>query len=268
MPFRFAAGSMLLALVVTGCSVATPPGDATGPETTGTARQAVRPDSDFEVALGGCDEMASLAPIPLEPVRSEVPASYALVGESDGYAVLVVRIGRCAHSVIDGVDDGPSILAQVGPNIESPDGSGDINNYSLFTYTTSKALALKLKAAGVNAQHVPTIDFAVTAQGATGQLAIDVPAPANPRFHVEGSVVLPSGPPVPFSANWWRTRGRTETKQNTVLEAIQFSTADLSLQTDEHGKLGRILGASTTTFPFFDSYNAFASGRFIVTTTP
>ena len=265
---RVVSCSAVLVLLVSAVAC-TPTSESVEEEHTRTTRAAVQRDATFDVQLGGCDEMASLAPV--ANVRDLVPPQYRLSGEATGTTALVVRIGRCASNVIDGAEDGPGLIVQVGPNLESPDGTGDINNYSLWYFTTSKALVKKLHAAGVAAHHVPTMTFQVTSSAtdqAAAQLEIDVPAPANPRFHVSGPVVRPQGPAVPFSANWWRVRSHTEVKLNTVLEEIRFSTAALTLTTPANSKLGRIIGGTSTTFPFFDSYNTFQTGELLVTSSP
>ena len=219
-------------------------------------------DVDFQ----GCTEMASLAPAAVADLRPRVPLGYQIANEASGTGFVVVRVAACANVVIEGRSDGAGTVAQVGANLISPDGTGDINNYTLWYYTTSPRLFLRLLARGVNAQLTRDITFAVTPTGGgNAQLAVTVPG--YPAFSVAGPVVLPTASPVPYVANWWRDHGGGHARMNTVLPAIQFSSAHLTL-TNPSNALGKIFGAATVTFPIFDSYNAFPDAHMTVADVP
>lgn len=246
--------------MLAGCAADT--GDAR-PESVGEVRAAARPDRAFTVDFSGCSEMASLTPVPVANVRDKVPAGYALANEAAGTTFVVVRIASCSGMAIDGQPDGAGTVAQVGVNLVSPDGTGDINNYTLWYYTTSRALFRKLKRIGIGeAQWTPHIDYRYTATG-PGAPRLDVTVPGNPAFAVGGPVTA-TGAPVPFTANWWGDRAHDRIRMNTVLPAIGFGGATMTLSTSPHSKLGRVLGAGTATFPIFDSYNEFAGAHMVV----
>ena len=87
-----------------------------------------------------------------------VPASYALAGDTTN-AQIVVRVASCDDVVVNGHDEGEGIVSQVGVGVISPDGTGDINNYTLWYDTTSLRLAARLALTGVNARFAPNLDF-------------------------------------------------------------------------------------------------------------
>ena len=64
----------------------------------------------------------------------------------------MVRVADCRALSIDGGAPEAGIVAQLGVSIVSPDGTGDINNYTAWYYTTSKRLAVALRHLGVRAQ--------------------------------------------------------------------------------------------------------------------
>ncbi|MBL8611144.1 MAG: hypothetical protein JNL38_27625 [Myxococcales bacterium] len=261
---RAVASSLGLCVCVSwllaGCAADT--GEAPS-EAVGEARAAARPDRSFTVDFSGCSEMASLTPVPVANVRDKVPAGYALANEAAGTTFIVVRIAHCSGMAIDGEADGAGTVAQVGVNLVSPDGTGDINNYTLWYYTTSRALFQKLKRVGIDeAQWTPGIDYRYTASG-PGAPRLDITVPGNPAFTVGGPVTATGGP-VPFTANWWGDRGDERVRMNTTLPAIGFGGATMSLTTSPRSKLGRVLGSGAATFPIFDSYNEFAGAHMVV----
>jgi hypothetical protein len=231
------------------------------PAELGTDQEALAANLAFPVDFTNCTEMASLTPVPVAAVRSLVPSSYALANEAAGTTFIVVRIANCQDTAVAGHATGAGTVAQVGVNLVSPDGTGDINNYTLWYYTTNARLFARLRAIGVSAaQFVPNISYNFVSTGAgTGNLQIAVPG--CPSFTVGGPVVVPTAAAVPFTANWWQDSRRGSVRMNTPIPAIQFSTATMTLHTSRSSELGEILGASTATFPIFDSYNTFPSAH-------
>jgi hypothetical protein len=252
-------------VLLCACSGAAAESEAAPAEATGSSAAALRSDA-VDVDFQGCREMASLAPAPVAKLRPLVPAAYQLANEASGTGFVVVRVASCANVVIDGTSDGPGTVAQVGANLVSPDGTGDINNYTLWYYTTSPRLLARLVARGVNAQLTRDLKFAVTPTGGgNAQLAVDVPG--RPAFSVSGPIALPTAPAVPYIANWWRDHAHDTARMNTVLPAIQFSSAHLTLATNPGNALGQLFGAGSVTFPIFDSFNAFPAAHMVVADT-
>jgi hypothetical protein len=252
------ASVVCFGLAAGGCVADT---GSTEPMDIGTDQEALGANLAFPVDFTNCTEMASLAPVPVSAVRSRVPSSYALANEAAGTTFIVVRIANCQGTSVAGHATGPGTVAQVGVNLVSPDGTGDINNYALWYYTTNARLFARLRAIGVSAaQFVPNISYQFTSTGAgTGNLQIRVPG--APAFTVGGPVVVPTAAAVPYTANWWEDSRRGSVRMNTPIPAIQFSSATMTLRTGRHSALGDIFGASTVTFPIFDSYNTFPAAH-------
>lgn len=268
--------STLVGLVITsGCAApgdrepgeppgAAAPGDSEGATAAGdenlgatSAELALRP---LEVSFAGCDEIASVTPVAFAKARALVPANLTLA--SDGtIAPFVVRVGHC--STID-VGNGPpeaGTVAQLGPSIVSPDGTGDINIYTSWYYTTSLRLALRLNLLGVPAQWSPGLDYDLEG----GTLDIDVGFPAIPRFQATSAVVEPGPSSIPSTVNWWRQNGSKLTKMSTVISNAFLGVASTTLTAPPGGVLANLFGASTVSFPFLDSFNRFPAGTMTVT---
>ena len=214
----------------------------------------------LDVAFANCSEVASITPIPVANARQVVPANLPLAGDGT-VAPFVVRVANCASVRVDGGPVESGTVAQLGVGIVSPDGTGDINNYTAWYYTTSLRLALRLALLGVNAQWAPRLDYDL----ANGTLDIDAKFPNVPRFHVTASVVEPAFT-IPFTANWWRQNGGKLTKMSTPIPVIHFGTATTTLTTPSNSALASLLGASTvSSFPFLDSFNRFPAATMTVT---
>lgn len=219
--------------------------------------------SSLSVTFAGCQEVASLAPAPYDNVRPLVPARFKLASGGPGLAIIVVRVANCQHVTVDGKDVGAGTVAQVGPNLVSPDGTGDINNYAFYYSTTSAALAHKLRKLGVPAEHVEDIGFETQFQ-ANGKGKVEVEV-EKPEYEVTGDIEKPTAPPVSFTANWWSDDHGQNTRMQTPIATIQFGGAKLTLKTDPDGKLGKLFGTGTVTFPYFDSYNTFVPAATMTT---
>ncbi len=230
----------------------------------GQAPAAVTRASSFGVQFTDCSELASITTITVAKARTVVPASFTLAGDASG-APFVVRVAHCRAVSIDGGAPEAATVAQLGVSIVSPDGTGDINNYTAWYYTTSVRLAAKLQGSGVPAQWVPRLGYDLVSNSATtGTLRIDLAA-GHPAFRVTAPVVEPVADAVPFEANWWIQSGTTRTKMSTPIPALRFGTATATLTTLRVGQLGRILDGSTETFALLDSYNRFPQTNMTVT---
>lgn len=219
--------------------------------------------SSFGVEFTDCSELASITTISVAKARTIVPASFTLGGGVSGVP-FVVRVADCDAVSIDGSAPEAGTVAQLGVSIVSPDGTGDINNYTAWYYTTSQRLALKLRKLGVPAQWVPRLGYDVVPNSAnTGTLSIDVAA-GHPAFRVDAPVIEPTSAAVAFQANWWIQSGTQRTKMSTPIPAIRFGSATATLMTPRHGQLGRLLDRSTVTFAVLDTYNRFADAQMTV----
>jgi hypothetical protein len=245
---------VLVAVVLGGCAAPTEV-----EETVATTASALAKEP-LHVDFADCSELASITPLPVAQARTVVPADLALAGDGT-VAPFVVRVARCAAVSIDGVATGPGTVAQLGVSIVSPDGTGDINNYVAWYYTTSHTLAQRLRALGIPAEWVPDLTY----QLAGGTLHIEVDHPGHPTFAITAQVVEPGPAAVPFTANWWTETGPFLTKMSTPIPVIRFGGASTTLTTPANGALGRLLGTPVlSSFPYLDSFNRFPAAPMTV----
>jgi len=215
--------------------------------------------SPLQVSFNGCSELASITTISVAQARTVVPISFALAGDASG-APFVVRVAECSAVSVGGSSPEAGTVAQLGVSVVSPDGTGDINNYAAWYYTTSAPLALGLRMRGVPAQWVPRLSY----ERAGGRLTIDVNHPGHPAFHVDAALVEPGPGAIAFHANWWVQNGPFRSKMSTPIPAISFGGATATLTTARVGQLGRLLESSTATFALLDSFNRFPTAPMTV----
>jgi hypothetical protein len=221
------------------------------------------PPASSGVEFTDCSELASITTISTTHARSVVPESFTLAGDASG-APFVVRVAHCRAVSVNGSAPEAATVAQLGVSIVSPDGTGDINNYTAWYYTTSLRLAVTLQPLGVPAQWTPQLGYDLLSNSAsTGTLRIDLAA-GHPAFRVTAPVVEPVAAPVAFQANWWIQSGARRTKMSTPIPALRFGSASALLSTPRVGQLGQLLDGSTATFALLDSYNRFALAHMTV----
>jgi hypothetical protein len=254
-------GLRRLAMIVGAVLVITGSG---GVAHAGPAPAAVTLSSSFGVEFTDCSELASITTITVAKARTFVPPSFTLAGDAGG-TPFVVRVAHCRAVSVDGSAPDAGTVAQLGVSIVSPDGTGDINNYTAWYYTTSQRLAVKLQLLGVPAQWTPGLGYNLVPGSAnSGTLRINLAA-GHPAFHVTAPVVEPVADAVPFLANWWIQSGTQRTRMSTPIPALRFGTAAAILTTPRVGQLGQLLDRSTATFALLDSYNRFAQANMTVT---
>jgi hypothetical protein len=222
--------------------------------------------SSFAVEFNDCVESIGVTLLPTASVRAYVPQPFVLAGEGQTLTPLVVRTAHCRRIATAGHGIRGGDIVQIGAVVVPPDFSGDINNYTIWYYTTDLRLALRLLQAGVKAQYVPTIDYNFDTEDNT--LQVCVPLPGVPRLVLSGSVDPSSQPAGSFVANWWQsTQGRT-TKMSTTVPIINIGAADLILTTNSNGLLGELIGASSTGFPIIQQFNTFERAQMQVAVAP
>lgn len=208
----------------------------------------------FQVAFSDCVESIGVGLVPTENIEDLVPPEFILVGSGSPVTPLVVRTARCKMS-IDGQRPRTRNIVQIGAVIVPPDGTGDINNYTLFYYTDDLRLALRLNLAGVNAQYVPTIQYQV---GSDNSFAVRVPLPGVPRFGLAGSINPSTVPAGSFLANWWQKSQCGTVKMSTNVPIIAIGGANLVLSTSAQNQLGQIVGESFS-FQLVQQFNKFGN---------
>lgn len=261
----------VLSFVALGCNGVEPTDEGSDdPEQLGETEDAIGGFGDFDVEFTNCTEFAGIGNMPYAKARAAVPAGYTLAGDTTN-ALVVVRVASCDDMVVNGHHEGDSIVSQVGVGIVSPDGTGDINNYTLWYDTTSLRLAARLLLTGVNARFAPNLDFDFNpTSGGAGHLKITSKLPAQPRFIVNDDVVAPPATPVPFTANWWKVGFAGNTKMFTSFPDLHFGAAGnhATLTTPANSELAKLIGATTLSFPNLDSYNSFPAGHMHVSVSP
>ena len=148
----------------------------------------VSPDgsANFPVEFTDCVESIGVTLVSTARARAYVPAQFILVGEGQPVTPLVVRTASCRGISVTEHPPKAGEIVQVGLVIVPPDGTGDINNYTLWYYTGDAELATQLRRAGVSVQHVPTIDYDYDAND--NSLFVRVPRPGSPRLALFGTV--------------------------------------------------------------------------------
>ncbi len=228
--------------------------------------QAVRGDQPFDVDFAGCREVANVGLLPTANARPLVPSSFTLVGEDAAQTPFVVRTVHCDSISVDGNDDKPGDILQIGALITAPDGDGDINNYTLFFDTSHERLAARLKKAGVAARLVPQLQesFTPDADG-SGAYHFAVPAPFDPELSFDGRVGAPVAL-LPFLANWWATDGVTVKMSSTFPELSASFDDSVALTVPAGTPLASLLGAtSVSAWPVLTLFDHFASAHMHVT---
>jgi hypothetical protein len=233
----------------------------------GSDAASAAPGPSFSVDFRDCIETIGVALVPTDEARAMVPPSFVLAGEGTPVTPAVVRTSRCRGIAVDGGRSDPGAVVQIGLVLVPPDFTGDINNFTLGYFTSDARLAERLRRAGVDAQHVPTIVYAYLPQapGDSDPLAVLVPPPGRPQLAVGGHVTASNVPAGTFDANWWSESGHARVKMATDVPTIFIGTADLTLLTNAANSLGQLFGGGVVPFPILQQFNTFAHARMTVT---
>lgn len=260
----YARGSMkflvLASVLAAGCAV-----DAEDPEITAEAQQEIR---GFNIQFSNVVETIGLELVPTEEARALVPNEFVLVGEEDPVTLLAVRTAYAEGISVNGGPSTPGSVVQIGASIVSPDGTGDVNSYTLWYYTDNVFLALKLLQAGFLAQYVPTIDYDYSLASGDSDIQVRVPFPGYPRLVIEGSISPSTDPPIPFVSNWWVSTWKGPVKQTTTISSLTLGGAHVALETRATSPLGALIGGTTAEFPVLDSFNQFPAAQGTVGLAP
>ena len=221
----------------------------------------VAPDSsaNFPVEFSDCVESIGVTLVSTESARAYVPAGFILVGEGQPVTPLVVRTASCQGIAVNGDAPTTGDIVQIGLVIVPPDGTGDINNYTLWYFSSDAKLATQLRKIGVGAQLVPTIDYDF--DPGDNSLFVLVPMPGSPRLAVSGAVQPSPLPAGSFLANWWRQTEAGNVKMSTNVPIINIGGAGLTLTTNANGPLGQLIGGGSTGFPLLQQFNTFGAAR-------
>jgi hypothetical protein len=213
-----------------------------------TFSAAAQSRNDFSVDFTNCSEFAGEGPVSLAAAKPLVPEEFTINGASSGTANIVVRATSCASITVNGRDPRPTSLSQIGINIVPPDGTGDINNYTLLYVSNNPILVEHFLAAGLPAHYDPLLSYEYSAPStANGNLYVSVASHDLPPYFIYGPETAP--PPnsaSDFLANWWYEPRRGVTMlQQTNLPAISFGTSSVTLYTAADSELGKLIGGNT-----------------------
>jgi len=215
-------------------------------------------DRGFAVDFANCSEFAGEGPVSLGFASPLVPSGYS-ISVANGMANLVVRATSCAKATVNGRFGQPTVLSQIGINIVSPDGTGDINNYTLIYVSNNMALVAAFREAGLPAEYDPQLSYEYS--GSTtgnGNLYVAAGAPGVAPYTIYGPETAPAAnSAVVFLANWWyapRTRpGVVQMRQQTLFPQISFGTSGVTLYTSKESLLGTLIAGNT-----FNDYSVLA----------
>ncbi|MFN0053774.1 MAG: hypothetical protein ACKV0T_16465 [Planctomycetales bacterium] len=218
--------------------------------------------SGFSVEFTDCVESIGVTLLQTSEVEALIPPGFHVVGEGQPVTPVVVRSAHCRISV-DGQRARVGTILQIGAVIVPPDFTGDINNYTLWYYTSDSKLAHHLKKLGMPVQLVPTINFQQipSADDGPDSFQITVPRPGNPALSLAGEVVPSEASAGTFTANWWVETNRGTVKMQTHVPEILIGDADLVLTVEEDSSLSDLIGGPTLGFPILQQFNVFPTAQ-------
>lgn len=226
----------------------------------------------FKVQFAGCTEFVGWGPVSLAAAQPLVPAGYVIAGSADGQAAIVVRATSCEAVSVDHSPAQPTKLSQIGINLVAPDGTGDINNYTVIYVTNNEDFARRFQTAGLPAVFDPQLTYEYTADstGLAGELYVTAAGEELPAYFLFGTGTEP--PPnsqESFLANWWFTGTEGRMKQSTLFPVISFGTAAVSLYTSNVSLLGQLIGGNTdANFSILSVRGVYPAATMTVSLTP
>ncbi len=223
--------------------------------------------SRSEVQFSGCTEYVGTGPIPMARAIGRVPRSFQILAGAGNTASLVVRAAQCEGVKVDNERPEPGSLTQIGITIVSPNGSGDINNYTVAYVTDSRRLAQRLQRFGLPAYVDEDLVYetAPNPPGARGELFVDSSPSAGPAFFLSGAVSDTAFLTVPFVANWWYESRKGRLLMATAIPTIAFGQAGVTVYTRQDSPLGELIGGNKfSNFSGFNVRGRFATGRMSV----
>lgn len=213
----------------------------------------------FRVGLSDCTEFAGLAPVPESNVAWAVPSTFVLAAPAPRTATVVARISRCQGISVDGSPPVAGTVPHVGVSVVSPDGSGDINNYTVLYVTDHAKLAERLRGFGLPVRIDPGLTYETTPRTTGLELfGAAYPGPGEIYAFEGAETDPPAGVTQPFLANWWYQGPGGRMLMATDIPAIGFGTSDVALYTSLESTVGKLTGANRTVFPLLSVRGRFS----------
>jgi hypothetical protein len=221
----------------------------------------------FSVDFLQCTEAVGVGPVDFARASSLVPPVFTTlpVGST---AAIVVRATNCGGVQVNGARSIPTVISQIGIEIVAPDGTGDINNYTLVYLTNNAQLAFAFNVVGLPAIFDPTLtyEFTYDSTGMSGEVYVEAEGPGVPAYFITGTESDPATAGFDFKANWWYHGFDGIIKQASDFPNIAFGTANLSFHTRRASVLGKLIGGNTDSdFHFLPVRGVYASAHMDVT---
>ena len=201
----------------------------------------------FKAQFAGCSEFVGWGPVPLAAAQPLVPSRYVIAGAANGQAAIVVRATSCEAVSVDQSRSQPTKLSQIGINLIAPDGTGDIDDYTVIYVTNNEDLAIRFQIAGLLAVFDPQLAYKYNsdASGDSGELYVSSGGEElSPYFFFGTETEPPPNSGQTFLANWWFTGPEGRMKQSTLFPVISFGTAAVFLYTSDVSLLGKLIGGN------------------------
>ncbi len=222
----------------------------------------------FTVDFSQCTEFAGVGPINFAKASALVPSVFSTlpVGATGG---IVIRATSCAGVSVNGGHAVPTTISQIGVEIVPPDGTGDINNYTLVYVSNNPELVEQFNKVGVPALLDPdlTYQFTYDSTGKAGYLYVAADAFGLSNYFIAGTETDPTGPyPGGFRANWWYAGKDGNVKQASVFPDIAFGSSSVTFFTDKNSVLGKLIGGNSySTFTFLPLRGVYSTAHMVVT---
>lgn len=223
----------------------------------------------FTADFSQCTEFAGVGPVNFAKASEAVPSVFTTltIGNTGG---IVVRATSCAGVKVNGGPSIPTNISQIGVEIVPPDGTGDINNYTLIYVSNNLELVLAFNLAGVPAlfDRSLTYQFTYDSTGKAGTLYVEAEGAGLPAYFLTGTETDPTAPGSDFKANWWYANSGQVVKQASDFPDIAFGTSSITLYTDKNSALGVLIGGnSDSNYSFLPVRGVYPSAHMIVTAT-
>ena len=215
----------------------------------------------FPVQFQNCVEYVGTGPVSLAKAQALVPAPFVIATDANGDATVVVRAARCTSVKLDGFEAVPGIVSHIGVMVVSPDGTGDINIYTVAYATDSDRLAQRLERAGIPA----LLEADLVKENNTPALYVEVSPDGKAGWSITGTQTDNAFLTIPFLANWWSKSDKGIAKMSTNIPSITFKFAQGTIHTRSSSKIGKLIqGNSYSQFGVrafdFNVRGEFASG--------
>jgi hypothetical protein len=201
----------------------------------------------FSVDFSQCTEAVGVGPVSPQKAAALVPAPFVTVASPNATAEIVVRATSCEGVKVNGGAAVPTNISQIGIVIVPPDGTGDINNYTLLYLSNNPELVTAFNHAGVPAllDSTLTYQFTYDTTGTGGEVYVKAEGPGSPAYFISGTETDPTAPGFDFKANWWFNGDKGSVKQASDFPDIAFGIATITLHADRMSALGQLIGGNT-----------------------